>query len=69
MYKNVTEVTYSPKNNQIIIRFESLSGLTRPFINEDLMNVLKSYPRDANVMIDTYDSEVNGNVMFNGKEL
>lgn len=66
MHKNLTEVTYSPKFNQIILRFESLSGVSRPLENLDLVKVLQSYPRDAKIMIDTYDSEVNKNVSING---
>ena len=54
MYKNLTEVTYSPKFNQI------------PLENLDLVKVLQSYPRDAKIMIDTYDSEVNKNAGING---
>lgn len=66
MHKNLTEVTYSPKFNQIILRFESLSGVSRSLENLDLVKVLQSYPRDAKIMIDTYDSEVNKNAGING---
>lgn len=69
MYKNLTEVTYSPKFNQIILRFESLSGVSRPLENLDLVKVLQLYPRDAKIMIDTCDSEVNENAGINGKKL
>lgn len=66
MYKNLTEVTYSSKFNRIILRFESLSGVSRPLENLDLVKVLQLYPRDAKIMIDTYDSEVNKNAGING---
>ena len=69
MYKNVTEVAYSAKNDQIILRFESLSGSKKPLTNEDLVTVLKGYSRTAKIMIDTYDSEVNENASIDGKKL
>ena len=66
MYKNLTEIAYSLKSNQIILRFESLSGVSKPIHNSNLIRVLKCYPKDAKIMIDTYDSEVNKNVGING---
>lgn len=69
MYKNLTEVTYSSKFNQIILRFESLSGVSRPLENLDLVKVLQLYPHDAKIMIDTYDSEVSKNAGINGQNM